>query len=75
MNAFPVHFHYLRLLRIIDRFFAYKEIYSSTSSALENEVGIRQCRPKCRPINVLGRQRFADNNLAKESTACSDYEI
>ena len=33
-------------------------------AALENEVGIRQCRPKCRPINLLGRQIFADLNLA-----------
>jgi hypothetical protein len=24
-------------------------------TALENEVGIRQCRPKCRPINLPGR--------------------
>ena len=29
-------------------------------AALENEVGIRQCRPKCRPVNCQGRQIFAD---------------
>jgi hypothetical protein len=34
-------------------------------TALENEVGIRQCRPKCRPINLPGRQIFADVNSAK----------
>ena len=33
-------------------------------SALENEVGIRQCRPKYQSINLLGRQIFADLNLA-----------
>ena len=30
--------------------------------ALETEVGIR---PKCRPINLPGRQIFADLNSAK----------
>jgi hypothetical protein len=34
-------------------------------AAPENEVGIRQCRPKYRPINLPGRQIFADLNLAK----------
>ena len=38
--------------------------YTGPAAALENEVGIRQCRPKCRPINLLGRQIFADLNLA-----------
>ena len=27
--------------------------------------GIRQCRPKCRPINLPGGQIFADLNSAK----------
>ena len=34
-------------------------------AALENEVGIQQCRPKCRPINLPGWQIFANLNSAK----------
>jgi hypothetical protein len=34
-------------------------------AALANEVGIRQCRPKCRPINLSGWQILADLNSAK----------
>ena len=34
-----------------------------SSSALENEVGIQQCQPRCRPVNLRGRQIFADLNL------------
>ena len=33
------------------------------NAALENEVGIRRCRPRCRPVNLRGRQIFADLNL------------
>jgi hypothetical protein len=28
------------------------KVYFNQSTALENKVGIRQCRPKCRPINL-----------------------
>jgi hypothetical protein len=35
--------------------------FSMSLAALENEVGIRQCRP----INLPGRQFFADLNSAK----------
>jgi hypothetical protein len=41
---------------------------SATIAALESEVGIRQCRPKCRPINLQGQQIFADLNSAKVRT-------
>ena len=40
--------------------------YISTS-AFSIKVGIRQCRPRCRPTFALGRQNFADPVFKKTS--------
>ena len=38
---------------------------NAESQPSKTRSAFRQCRPKCRPINLPGRQFFADLNSAK----------
>ena len=45
-------------------------------TALENEVGIRHCRPKCRSAECLGRQIFAElKDHLKQFSRRSNFQL
>ena len=47
-----------------------------TETALENEVGIRHCRPKCRSAERLGRQIFAElKDHLKQFSRQSNFQL